>query len=218
MGDFMNELKETAEESESSDDTVDVESEVVEKSEIKTADSEDTGGIIRPVEDIDSVVEMYDQFEDIKKRLLDKDKDLTPISGSVHINKSGWRKIATAFNVTTEIRTKKTWSEDGLLHAEVEAVAIAPNNKSTSGLGTCSSNESNFMVKLSNHPDFNDPDDSDRIIRVDGKWRVIPQPAEVNRHNLMAMAETRAKNRAISDLVGGGEVSAEEMEADFFLD
>ena len=30
-------------------------------------------------------------------------------------------------------------------------------------------------------------------------------------HNIRAIAHTRAKNRAISDLVGGGEVSAEEM-------
>lgn len=31
-------------------------------------------------------------------------------------------------------------------------------------------------------------------------------------HNIRAIAHTRAKNRAISDLVGGGEVSAEEMQ------
>lgn len=33
-------------------------------------------------------------------------------------------------------------------------------------------------------------------------------------HNIRAIAHTRAKNRAISDLVGGGEVSAEEMSDD----
>lgn len=33
-------------------------------------------------------------------------------------------------------------------------------------------------------------------------------------HNVRATAHTRAKNRAISDLVGGGEVSAEEMSED----
>ena len=32
-------------------------------------------------------------------------------------------------------------------------------------------------------------------------------------HDLYATAHTRAKNRAISDLIGSGEVSAEEMEA-----
>lgn len=31
-------------------------------------------------------------------------------------------------------------------------------------------------------------------------------------HNIRAIAHTRAKNRAISDIVGGGEVSAEEMQ------
>lgn len=33
-------------------------------------------------------------------------------------------------------------------------------------------------------------------------------------HDVRATAETRAKNRAISDLIGAGEVSAEEVEAD----
>ena len=198
-------------------EVIDVEAEEVEKPDIQTADASMGGGIIRPVEDIDSVVEMYEQFEQIKERLLDKNKDLTAISGNVHVNKSGWRKIATAFNVTTEIKTKKSWVEHGIVHAEVEAVAIAPNGKSTSGLGEAASNESNFMTRLDNDPRYDDPDDSNDIIRVDGKWRVIPDPREVNYHNLKALAETRAKNRAISDLVGGGEVSAEEMDAEFFL-
>jgi hypothetical protein len=33
-------------------------------------------------------------------------------------------------------------------------------------------------------------------------------------HDILAIAHTRAKNRAISDLIGLGEVSAEELEAD----
>lgn len=36
-------------------------------------------------------------------------------------------------------------------------------------------------------------------------------------HDVRSTAHTRAKNRAISDLVGGGEVSAEEMEAEVII-
>jgi hypothetical protein len=53
-------------------------------------------------------------------------------------------------------------------------------------------------------------DDND-VLEIDGRHRRLKDPREVNRHNLIATAETRAKNRAISDLVGGGEVSAEEL-------
>jgi hypothetical protein len=203
-----------------------VESEVQEaqdENERKTHDvikpDSNKSGIVRPVENVDEVVEMYDQFEDIKAKLLDKQKDLTDISGNPHVNKSGWRKIATAFNVSTSIKDKRSWTdENDIVHAEVEAIAVAPNGKQTSGMGRCSSNESNFTTKLSNSVRYDESEDSERIVRIDGKWRVIPTPMEVNSHNLMAIAETRAKNRAISDLVGGGEVSAEEMDAEFFLD
>jgi len=33
-------------------------------------------------------------------------------------------------------------------------------------------------------------------------------------HDVYALAHTRAKNRAIADLIGGGEVSAEEIESE----
>lgn len=39
----------------------------------------------------------------------------------------------------------------------------------------------------------------------------LPRPARNSRHNVRGTAVTRAKNRAISDLIGGGEVSAEEI-------
>lgn len=220
MDGFADELEQVKEESDREHEV-----EVAEPSEtgdtIKTVSptpDPNQGGIIRPVEDIDGVVEMYEQFEEIKSKLLDEDKDLTDISGKIHVNKSGWRKIATAFNVTTGVKTKRTWERAGVINAEVEAEAKAPNGKTATGMGVASSNESNFMTKLSDDPRYEDPSDSEDIIRVDGKWRVIPDEREVNFHNLIALAETRAKNRAISDLVGGGEVSAEEMDADFFLD
>lgn len=173
------------------------------------AQPEARNSLLTPVEDIDEVVELYQQFEEIKDKLLES-SDKTPISGSVHVNKSGWRKIATAFNLSVEVVEQKTWVEDGIVKARVKARATAPNGKVSTEIAMCASNEANHM-EAGKPSDGTEPHDHPDYLKVDGKWRRLKDPKEVNEHNILATAATRAKNRAISDCVGGGEVSAEEM-------
>ena len=198
------------EDEEDSDDPVEVESEVVEESSgdsLPTAD--DRTSIVKPVENVEEVVETYNQFEELKKNLLDTEQDLTKIQGNVHVNKSGWRKIATAFNLSVETLEVERVVDDGIVRYRVTARAVAPNGKSTTSSALCASNESNHMETLDEGGDWHVEDDD--VFKIDGKHRRLKDPKEVNEHNVMTIAETRAKNRAISDLVGGGEVSAEEF-------
>lgn len=188
-----------------------VESEVREVPSETTAQAEARENtVIRPVDNIGEIAEMYEQFDEVKKQLL-KNEDVTPIGDNLHVNKSGWRKIATAFNLSVEVQGHPTiQTDDGVVHVTVQARTRADNGKTATATGTCSSNESNFMETLKEgQGDWNTEDED--VMKVDGKWRRLRNPREVNRHNLIATAETRAKNRAISDLVGGGEVSAEEL-------
>ena len=93
--------------------------------------------------------------------------------------KSAWRKLATAFNLSVEIRQEeKEVREDGSFVVKIIARVVAPNGRFVEGTGSCSSKERNFA-----HLE----------------------------HDVRAQAETRAKNRAIADMIGGGEVSAEEV-------
>lgn len=201
------------EEDEQDDDVVDVDGEVTE-TETKTEDqlptADDTNSVVKPVEDIDAVVEAYDKFEEVKDKLL-SNADLTKIGDGVHVNKSGWRKIATAFNLSTQSLEKIKTVEDGVVRYEVKARAVAPNGKTSEATGMCGSNESNFME--AGAPDEGEPADHEDYFKIDGKWRRLKDPKAVDEHSIMATAETRAINRAISDLVGGGEVSAEELAA-----
>lgn len=195
-----------------SGDPIEVESEVVEESDsdsLPTAD--DTNSIVQPVENVDQVVEVYEQFEELKKKLLDTEEDLTEISGSVHVNKSGWRKIATAFNLSTETVEINRVINDDIIRYRVTARAVAPNGKTSTASALAASNESNFMETLNEGGDWHVDDDD--VFEIDGRHRRLKHPKAVKEHNVMTLAETRAKNRAISDLVGGGEVSAEEMAA-----
>lgn len=177
--------------------------------------AQSSNSLVRPVENVDEVVGVYEQFEEIKSKLLGKE-DVQEISGSNHITKSGWRKIATAFNLSVDTVNVEKTVEDGIVSYMVQARATAPNGKSASGSGMCASNESNHMETVSGTENW-DKDDDD-VFKVDGKWRRLLPPKAVNEHNIMATAETRAKNRAISDLVGGGQVSAEEMKSKILED
>jgi hypothetical protein len=105
------------------------------------------------------------------------------------VKKSGWRKIATAFDLDVQlIRSTIDRADDGTpLRAEVWARAITPSGRSMDGDGYCSVDESRFAK---------------------------PSARGKLENDLRATAATRAVNRAISGLVGMGEVSAEEVTDD----
>jgi hypothetical protein len=137
--------------------------------------------------DVDQVVNGMQAYQELLPRLLD-DSDYQAADGKKFVKKSGWRKIARAFNLSvTLIASKVERGADGMpLRAEVTARAIAPNGQVQDADGYCSADEPRFG-------------------NARGKQKL--------ENDLRATATTRAKNRAISDLVGMGEVSAEEVQA-----
>lgn len=108
--------------------------------------------------------------------------------GRKFVKKSGWRKIAAWFSLNIEIRGEVGGverAEDGsVLRAHVVARAVAPNGRHADGDGYCDVSESRF---------------------ADNKAKL--------ENDLRGTATTRAVNRAVSNLVGMGEVSAEEVNA-----
>lgn len=182
--------------------------------------------LIQPVsDDLDEIKQTFDKFQEIKSELLEAE-DRQSISGNVFIKKSGWRKIATAFNISTETISEERVETDGVIKWTVKAVATAPNGVEATGIGMATSNESNFTEKLQEKESKDQTREDiainydlalEDVVWVDGAFRRVKAPREVNEHNLITLASTRAKNRAISDLVGGGEVSQEEMTAEDFI-
>lgn len=217
-------------EEESGGAQADLEGEVVDEGSVQDTETLESAqvddsemGVVKPVtSDISQVETAYEEFDRIKNDLLQKN-DLQTIGGNAFITKSGWRKIATAFGVSTNITSREKEVEEGVVTITVTARAEAPNGQAANGVGACSSNESNFMMKLEEDTKHVSPGEvseanagfpPNRVLLVDGAWRGLKKPKEVNFHDLVATAATRAKNRAISDLVGGGDVSAEELDAD----
>lgn len=134
----------------------------------------------------EDVVAGMKAYQDLLPQLL-ADTDYQDAGGGKRfVKKSGWRKIARAFNLSVEIVSEAVAHDDKgkPLRAECIARAIAPNGQVQDADGYCS------------------------IAEFTGQ-RAGDSKIE---NTLRATATTRAKNRAISDLVGMGEVSAEEVD------
>jgi hypothetical protein len=141
--------------------------------------------VIRPL-DTDQLVESFKAYQDLLPRLLDE-TDWQGTGTDAFVKKSGLRKIATAFDLDVFIVNQHVErDEDGNpLRAECIARAVAPSGRSMDGDGGCTLSE------------------------FTGRRRSDPKLENTMR----GTATTRAKNRAIADLVGMGAVSAEEVAA-----
>jgi hypothetical protein len=128
---------------------------------------------------VQMTIEVMRLFQEIKEKVLD-DNDIVFIGNRKYIKRSGWRKIALAFNITTEIKEIQREKIDDKYVVRVVARAIAPNGRISEEVGISDSSEFTGNLKAS-------------------------------MHNIESKAVTRAINRAISNLVGGGELSAEEI-------
>lgn len=134
---------------------------------------------VKPLVTVQEAISQWQTFEDLKQSLLVSD-DYAIIQSKPYVKKSGFRKIAVFFGLSDEINHEERHDrEDGSFYWRIKVKAIAPNNRTSIGVGICDSTERRF-----NHVE----------------------------HDVYATAHTRAKNRAISDMVAGGIVSAEEMQ------
>ena len=136
-----------------------------------------TQTIVQPAVNAAAALESFRKFQEIKDRVL-TDKDKQKIANKPYINKSGWRKIKTIFNLTQEILKSKSVVEKDKLKWIYRVRVTAKNGAFADAEMSCDTAE--------------------------------PFGKNKTEAAIMAMAQTRAFNRAISDLVGGGEPSVEE--------
>lgn len=120
----------------------------------------------------------------VKEKLID-DSDKMKIGGNIFLMKSAWRKYINAFGISIEILSQNVIENDNDVIASYRVRATAPNSQFVESDGTKSKSEY-WSERHQNH----------------GSYTL---------HNLKATARTRAINIAVSDLVGYGETSAEEI-------
>ena len=133
-----------------------------------------------PVASAEDLVEAMKRFEEIKGKLLVRDRDTYTIENVERIRKSGWRKLALAFGVSDEIVREDVvhdTTDPSYLCVHTRVKAWARGGRTVEGTGTASSRERKFA-----HLE----------------------------HDLHALAHTRAKSRAIADMLGSSDLIAEE--------
>jgi hypothetical protein len=143
--------------------------------------------------DSGSARQAMNAYQETTRAMLDaRDWIGTPGQPESFVKRSGWSKIANAYGLSTELLREDI--ERSADHAEGEPVrahavvrAISKTGRYADGDGACAVNEPRFR-------------------NASGRQKL--------EHDLPATAVTRATNRAISNLVGFGQVSAEEVDAD----
>ena len=160
------------------------------------------------------------------QRALDQSMpdQIMELDGKPFRKKGYWRAIAVAFNLTVEpIEERSSVSgsfDDGRPNFGyvVTYRATAPNGRSTTGDGAVFAIEKARRFRCP-HPEkpgskrtLHFPAESCPDFDPAYQWRTLP--AQATEHNIRSHAHTRAFNRAVSNLVGFGEVSAEEVDRD----
>ena len=148
------------------------------------------------VPDVDVAIEQWDAYQKLCKGLLnetdyqeiivkEKDEDGNYVKVKRHFKKkSAWQKLSRAFNVDTTIVDK---SLERTKMGRVREAYYCVRATLPNGRSV----ESDALCSRSER----------------GKDKVSD-------HTIMSTAKTRATNRAIAELIGAGEVSAEEMTAE----
>ena len=148
------------------------------------------------VPDVDVAIEQWDAYQRLCKGLLndndyqeiivkEKDENGNYVKVKRHFKKkSAWQKLSRAFNVDTKI-----------VDREIERTKMGRVR------------EAYYCVRAS-LPNGRSVE-SDALCSRSEKGK-----DKVSDHTIMSTAKTRATNRAIAELIGAGEVSAEEMSAE----
>lgn len=169
--------------------------------ELVAVDDSTAPTTIQPLQTVDvkAAKDFMNNYQELVEALLDKsDYQLIQTANGIKKSKkkSAWRKLATAFNISDDVIEKEIIRDEchRIISARYEVKATLPNGRHGVGTGSASI--------------------FDKISKKDTKE---PTPFELRQrytnaeHDITSTAHTRAKSRAISDLIGAGEVSAEEL-------
>ena len=144
--------------------------------------------------DVGGAVRTWQAYQELCRLVLDEN-DYAIIRGKKARKRSGWTKLRRFLGVTADIQQEDRFEldhgDDWGYRFTVRAFDASSRYEDSDGACTYSELKANY--------------DAAKAKGKDG----IP-PTE---HNVRAKALTRAKNRATSDFLGAGEVSAEELDA-----
>lgn len=169
-------------------------------------------GVLRPADTLDNIAEAFRQYQAVCEKILNKD-DYQTYEGKPRKKKSAWRKLATAFNVSSVVVAKDVQRNEAghVVSAQFTVKAFTgPQNspwRQVEADGYCEVHEKCCASAR-----------GEKCHKAAWKGHYCCQNGCSGRrhfshpdHDIIGTAQTRATNRAIADLIGCGEVSAEEL-------
>lgn len=110
---------------------------------IKAETNISTMEVLKPVENLQTIKLAFEEIKKIKDMLLDSN-DIVKIKGKNYINKRGYRKLAIAFSISTEIVKEVRIVEGEITMYDFTVKAITPIWRYTEASASCSSEERDF--------------------------------------------------------------------------
>lgn len=172
-------------------------------------------GILRPADSLDRIADAFKEYKRVCETILDK-SDYQEYEGKPRKKKSAWRKLATAFNVSTCIvkeELERTETRHVLSASYTVCAYTGPKSspyRQVEVVGYCDVNEKCCPSSR-----------GEKCHKAAWKGHYCCSNGCDGRkhwthpdHDVKSTAQTRASNRAIADLIGCGEVSAEELTDD----
>lgn len=143
-----------------------------------------------PVVDVEKALDAWDAYQSLCRKLLSPD-DYAKIRGKAFRKRSGWAKLRRFYHISTDILKEQYWATEDDWGFDVAVRAESPEGRAETADGSCSYSEcwQDYQKALARG---NSPDPP-------------------TRHTVRSKAIARAKNRATSDIMGVGEISAEEL-------
>lgn len=164
----------------------------------------DGPGLVQPIAELAQIRQTFLAYQECVEALL-VPSDYQQIGSKSFKKKSAWRKLATAFGLSaSKIGEEDTYGPDGRIRRSKRTVrATAPNGRSMDGEGVCD------IFERCCEPGCARSHEHCAAARSETcpGW-IHFSHAE---HDIPSTAFTRALNRAFADLIGAGEVSAEEV-------
>jgi hypothetical protein len=137
---------------------------------------------LEPVASTEDLVRAMHRFEQVKAALLVHDRDSYWADGKERIRKSGWRKLALAFGISDELIDERCERDPSDPSHIVWHVHVRCYTR------------------------------GGRAVEGVGSASSRERPFAHVEHDLHALAHTRAKSRAIADMLGSSDLVAEETE------
>lgn len=156
-----------------------------EKNEIENVNVKEQNAVELTLQDVERVKHNIFAFQKLKSDIMKVGIDKCVIQNKEVLTRAGYDVTALAFNISTSTEVIERINNKDKYEIHVKVRATLPNGRFCDGIGVCDSSE--FATG--------------RITATI--------------HNIESKAATRARNRAIIDLVGGGILSKEELEVGY---